>query len=150
MAQPVTLDAQHVWVGDGTVYTLPEFRIAGLYAPANAEISTDAFAMPAATPPVFYLNANAKWGDKLVTGGCDEGCAAYIMAELRDAATGDVIPGFEREKCIHMDVDSSRIPLQWAGSAGGDGSSSAGLAPGQLVQLRIFFRDATIYSLSFQ
>lgn len=167
MAQPVTLDGQHVWVGDGSIFTLPEFRIAGLYAPANAEISTEPFVMPAAAAtPSFYLNADAKWGSKLVTGGCDEGCAAYLMAELQDAATGDVIPGFEREKCILMDIDSNRIGLQWGsgggGGGGGDGgdghgpasrgaSSSAAskAAAGQLVSLRIFFRDATIYSLSF-
>ena len=45
MAPPLTLDGQHVWVGDGAVYTLPEYRIAGLYAPANGEISTPPFVL---------------------------------------------------------------------------------------------------------
>ena len=31
-----------------------------------------------------------------MTGGCDEGCSAYIFAEVVDAATGDVITGYSR------------------------------------------------------
>jgi hypothetical protein len=46
MAQPVLSPAfpdQHVWVDNGTVFTLPQFRMAGLYAPANAELSSQRF-----------------------------------------------------------------------------------------------------------
>eukprot|EP01046_Picozoa_sp_COSAG06_P016227 COSAG06_NODE_1068_length_10831_cov_4.318300_1_plen_62_part_00 len=46
MAQPVLSPAfpdQHIWVDNGTVFTLPQFRMAGLYAPANAELSSQRF-----------------------------------------------------------------------------------------------------------
>ena len=47
MSQPVVHNNQHVWVSDTGVYTLPLYRISGMYAPANAEFSTQSFAVPA-------------------------------------------------------------------------------------------------------
>jgi len=76
MSQPVVHNDQHVWVSDTGVYALPLYRIAGMYAPANGEFSTHLFAVPAAGLTGLWVNVDAKWRGNLVTGGCDEGCAA--------------------------------------------------------------------------
>ena len=77
MAPPVLYNGDLVFVDNGAVYTLPGGRIAGLYAPANGRFTTPSFMIPSANP-TLSLNVNASWGRKLVTGGCDEGCAAYV------------------------------------------------------------------------
>ena len=140
MASPVTFGDAHVWVDDGGVYTLPLYRLAGLYAPANAAVVTAAFAVPAA--PLF-LNADARWRGRVAATGnrtCDEGCAAYVMAELL-FDNGTVVPGFDRAACILVDVDDLRVPLVWQGGA--DLGSLAGMS----ARLRFLFRDATLYGI---
>ena len=63
MAPPVAIGDELLWVGStGSVYTLPMFRIAGLYAPANAEFSTAAFTMPSEP---LWLNAAARWHGRM-------------------------------------------------------------------------------------
>ena len=79
------------------------YRIAGVYAPANGEFSTRLFSMPNDGVDSLYINVDAHWHGYIVTGGCDEGCAAYVMVELQDE-NNDVIPGFERNKCTLMNV----------------------------------------------
>jgi hypothetical protein len=164
MAPPVAVRDELVWVGStGRVYTLPAYRVAGLYAPANGEVSTPNFTVPAAAP--LWINAAAKWAGREVTGGCDEGCAAYVFAAVLDAATGEEIPGFGVKQALPMkDVDGLRLPLRWkkgaSGSADGaaDGAGADGAAPapstvnstrlaGRDVRLRIYFRDATVYAV---
>ena len=156
MAQPVAHEGQLLWVGStGDVYTLPSGRIAGLYAPANGEISSPAFAMPPGATPAasrLTLNAAAAWRGALVTGGCDEGCNAYVFCELQDAETGAVVPGFERTAFdTLMGVDGSALALTWGrGANGAVGSGGGGVNGGRPVRLRIGFRDATIYALDIQ
>jgi len=137
MSQPVLHQQHHLWVSDTAVYTLPLYRIAGVYAPANGEFSSTSFPMPSSG---LWINAAAKWKGNLVTGGCDEGCAAYIMVELQDALTQTTLPGFERQKCILMDVDGLQLPLKWS-------DASTFPKAGTMVNLRFSFRDATIYAI---
>ena len=152
MSQPVTYDDRLVWVADTGVYTLPMYRLAGIRAVANGEFSTDAFAVPAATLgggsngslEGLSVNVDASWKGFIVTGGCDEGCAAYLMAELQDANTNRTIPGFERGNCILMNIDGLRVPLKW--DRNGTVTAPPAPAAGSLVRLRFYFRDATIYS----
>ena len=139
MSQPVVYNEQHVWVSDTGVYTLPKYRVAGVYAPANGEFSTRLFTLGAGGINSLYMNADAHWHGNIVTGGCDEGCAAYVMVELQDEH-GMVLPGFERNKCTLMNVDDINIGLKWAGSP-------TPPAPGTPVKLRVYFRDATIYAI---
>ena len=144
-------EPRHVWVADGAVYTLPQFRVAGLYAPANAEFSTPAFALPAPSAAAttasqggscqLTVNAEAKWGALLQTGGCDEGCAAYLLAELRDASTDKPLPGFERDSFVPiMNATGLALPLLW-------NNTPALPTGGEPVSLRLYFRDATVYSI---
>jgi hypothetical protein len=74
MAPPVSFDDRLLWIGStGSAYSLPSYRVAGIYAPANGEFNTKSFAYPAGG---LYVNAVATWHGDTVTGGCDEGCNA--------------------------------------------------------------------------
>lgn len=74
MAPPVQFGDRLLWIGStGSTYSLPSYRIAGLYAPANGEFNTPAFIYPATG---LYVNADVTWHGGTVTGGCDEGCNA--------------------------------------------------------------------------
>ena len=57
MSQPVVFNQQHIWVSDTAVYTLPMYRVAGVYAPANGEFSTKYFAVPEGGLSGLWLNA---------------------------------------------------------------------------------------------
>lgn len=71
---------------------------------------------------------------------CDEGCAAYLMVALHDAATGKVVAGYEKEQLVFTDVDGTRLPLDWKGKTGSE-------LAGKTVYLRIFYRDATVFAV---
>ena len=92
MAQPALLNGRHIFVGNGKVYALPMHRLAGLYAPANGEMSTPPFELPAtarttttttttAAPLMMTVNADVLWESGFVTGngGCDEGCVLTYL-----------------------------------------------------------------------
>ena len=163
MAPPVPFNDRLLWLGStGSVYSLPMFRIAGIYAPANGEFNTGVFTYPAAG---VFVNAEATWKGETATGGCDEGCNAYIFGELLDANTGQPIVGHTRAESLPMmNVSGTKLPLRWRTVT----SAGAGLvepqtrsnkpppcAPGTTgcplvgaaVQLRLFFRDATIFAV---
>lgn len=100
----------------------------------NCEFSTPVFAMPSQgltlDADVAYSPVEGETGRK------------YLMAELR-GTEGRVIPGYEREKCLFENQDGRALPLAWDGKTGGE-------LIGQNVQLRLFFREARIYSVSGQ
>ena len=171
MAQPATLDRKHVFVGSNAqVLSVPQYRISGLYSYSNAEVVTPAVTVPSSGGgggggrPIA-LNANATWAGRLVTGGCDEGCAAYIFVEVLDAASNVTIEGFDRYNfSTLMAVDGGELPLRWGNntstSTSSDGATSEGagthlpsvvrnttLLAGRQVRFRFGFRDATIYAL---
>ena len=121
MAPPVPHGDELVWVGStGYVYTLPMYRVAGLYAPANGEFNTPVFTMPEGP---LWVNADARWQAPLGTTyqgvqGCDEGCAAYVFAAVLDAATGDEIAGYGAEDShVLMNTTGLRLPLLWNASS---------------------------------
>jgi hypothetical protein len=143
MANPVTIGSEHLWLSAGEVWSLPKYRVAGLYAPANGELSTAPFTWPAGGVAV---NAALRWRGRTVTGGCDEGCAGYLFFELLDADSRMPIPGYERSNSkVLTDVDDQGLPVEW-----GRMISPPALAHGQVVVLRLFFRDATVYSVDAQ
>ena len=145
MAPPVPHAEQLLWVGStGSVYTLPMYRIAGIYAPANGEFSSPVLTVP--TEPL-WVNANVSWHGQLKTTfegvrGCDEGCAAYLYAAVLDAASGEELEGFGVAQTVPMmDVDGQRLPLRWK-----NGRDTASLV-GKRVRVRLYFRDAYVYAL---
>ena len=139
-----------MWVGStGAVFTLPLYRIAGIYAPANGEFNTPAFTVPSTA---LWVNLDARWYGQLNTTyhgvrGCDEGCAAYFYASVLDAVTGQEIPGYGVEQTNPMmDVNAVQVPLQWRGG-GGHGMVDTTPLVGTHVKLRLHFRDATVYAV---
>ena len=115
----------------------------GLHAPANAEFSSQIF--ESRLVPSLWLNVDARWrgaGSHLWgTEICDEGCAAYVMAELYSADDLHTpLPGFERQHCVFFNVDELRLRLRWKGAAQVSSVVKA-------VVVRLFFRDATVYAL---
>ena len=139
-------------------FTRPSQRLGGLTAPANAVFSTKVFAWPASG--AVWLNANSSWWNHSTPGAiqplahCDQGCQAYILAELIDAASGATIPGYEKEKCILRNVEGSKLPLHWKQGHDEDDAESTGPAQlaalqphvGQEVRLRLYFRAAIVYA----
>ena len=87
--------ARHAWLGVG------EWRVGGLYAPANAQFRSANLTLP--TRPLV-LNADVAWpGISDPASQCDtlqELCQGYVMVELVDPATGDVEPGYEANDCV--------------------------------------------------
>ena len=124
------------------VYGILKHRISGLYAAANGAFSTPLFAYPG-EDHYIWVNANASWPSHPDDHsgnpeGCDEGCAAYIMAELLDK-NNNVFPGYNRGNCIIINQDGLELPLQW--------NVAKSLPPGTPVKLRLYFRDAIIYGI---
>eukprot|EP00040_Diaphanoeca_grandis_P030981 m.184414 g.184414 ORF g.184414 m.184414 type:complete len:512 (+) comp32187_c0_seq2:119-1654(+) len=151
MAPPVQFRDELVWVGStGLVYTLPLYRIAGVYAPANGEFNTVAFTMPRAP---MWINADAQWHGQLNTTfegvrGCDEGCAAYLYAAVLDAATGDELPGYGvRQANVLMNIDGQKLPLQWRDGDGNSTLVDTSPLAGRAVRLRLYFRDTIVYAV---
>ena len=151
MAAPVTSsDGQsHVWIDTEVVYTLPLFRLAGLWSPTNAEVSSAPFSLPPGVQ--LWINADAKWAGLTWSSSydgstaCDVGCAAYVMAEMRYAngpLKDTVVPGHERSGCVLQNVDGLKLPLQWSGAPPYKPASRF-----EKVYLRLFFRDATIFAI---
>ena len=161
MEQPVPFNGSLVWLDNGAVWGVPQHRLAGLSCASNGEFSTATFGFPAAKAAKaaaaggqgggLWLEADALWGEKpgvgpeWRAGGCngvggsDEGHAAYVQVELRDGATRQVIPGYEKDGCILMNK-AGRLPLAWT-------NATQPIAAGAAVYARVYFRDATVYAL---
>ena len=134
-------DTQMVWVGSGEVYTLPLHRDVGLWAPANTRVRVPAFDLSRATAAtLLFINADAHWGPPLLQGGCDETCAAYVLAELEDA-DGNVIEGYDRTHFNPiMDANAVNLPLRW------NNSTQLPLGHGN-VTVKVWFRAAKVYAV---
>jgi hypothetical protein len=149
MKSPLPVDkmARHIWITSGTVFSLPMHRIVGIFTPGNGEFTTKPFAMPdlgKQNGDGLVINAAIEWPGGNHVGGADEGRQAYVMVELRNATTGKIFPGFEKEACVLLDA-SGVLPLTWNASI--TNTTPADVSVGSAVQLRIYFRAATIYSI---
>ena len=137
-APALTVRDEHVWITAAGVFSLPLYRVVGVTASANATFSSPPLTLPALP---LWANMAAGWhgappGDM----PCDEACASYVAAELRDQATGDVVPGFEREKCLLMDIDGLRVPLLWQGV-------NTTHMVGRRVIVRFYLRRASVFAI---
>lgn len=122
--------------GGSEIVGVPEDRLFYITCHANGEFTTDRFIMP---PSGLQLNVAASY----VSRTQPIYNQAYVMVEILDAeqgVQGRVIEGFEKERCVLMDVDNLHYPLTWQGS---DLSRLAGRA----VRLRFYFRAARIYGV---
>lgn len=132
--EPMAVDDRLLWVIDNQVCGLPEDRIFFVGSMANAEFSTPAFEM---VQGPIVLNAALCYHDAEARGMQGQ---AYIMAELLDA-DGTVIEDFEKGKCVIQHMNDNTVSLRWGDV---DGSALAG----KNVRLRLYLRDARIYSVT--
>lgn len=146
MTNPIVYMDSHLWLGStGAAYSLPLFRIAGLWSESNAEVAIGPVVLP---ENALTLNADVSWKGKLVTGGCDEGCNAYVFAEVQEPGTRQPLPGYARADALPlMDVDGLRLPLQWGRNATVNQRRTTADLVGRPVVIRLFFRSAVVYAL---
>jgi hypothetical protein len=149
MANPLFYNGSQIWVDNGKVWGIEENRLAGLFSSSNAEFTTLPFAYPAqtsaglgaGTAPALWVNAEARWPGGNGVGGADEGHAAYILAELQDASTGKVLPNYTRDGFVVLNDGGTKLPLVWKNA------TASPVAPGTVVQVKFYFREATIYAV---
>ena len=111
-------------------YSTPVDRITWVGAQSNAEFSSALFKMPARA---LTVNLQSGTGTLLPD-------QAYVMVEARQP-DGHVIEGYERERCLYIDVDGTTLPLRWGEK------DTTGLA-GRDVCLRFSLRDARVYAVN--
>ena len=122
------------WVTDQEVYALPEKRMFYLHARHNTEIVTNAFVLENAISQLQVAFGSPDAGRQ---GALNQG---YVMAELL-TPDGSVIPGCERENCLHHTSNESTLPLNW-----GDGGAAQAYL-GKSVRLRLLMRDVKLYGI---
>jgi len=118
---------------ESEVYGVPVDRLFYIGSMASAQMSTIPFTMP---DQPLYLNIEAGLHREELRMRYQ----SYVMAELLDEQ-GQVIAGYNKEKCIGHEIDDLHWPLRW------EGQDATELA-GQTMQLRLYFRDARIYALT--
>ena len=128
---PMVIGGQLLWLRGNRLVGLPEDRISGMSARANGEFSTRLFTMPEAE---LTLNAAVPAVERPFAKD-----QAYVMVAVLDDQ-GEVVSGFEAEKCVISKDDRPAIPLKW-------GASSARQLAGKSIRLRFYLRGATIYGV---
>jgi hypothetical protein len=141
---PMNIGGKLLWLNANRLEGLPEDRISGVSARANGEFSTKAFTMPNGD---LLLNAAIPSPDRPWVRRNPQ---PYLMVEIRNAQ-GNVIPGYERSKCVIWDgttspnrntqVDVTNKPLLWSGV-------SARKLAGQNISLRFYFGGSTVYAVT--
>ncbi len=129
---PMKIDGYLLWRRGRTLLGLPEDRISGVGARANGEFSLRPFCMPDAD---LFLNAAAPSPERAFAGK-----QSYVLVAVLDDK-GQVIPGFEADKCVIQNEDRRDIPLKW-------GDVSARSLSGRTIRLRFYLRSANIYAVT--
>jgi hypothetical protein len=128
---PMIIGGNLLWLRGTMLLGLPENRISGVGANANAEFSTRPIRMPDAD---LLLNAAVPAAERPFAGD-----QAYVMVAVLDDAA-KVIPGFEADKCVIQNKDIPGFGLKW-------GDSSARQLAGKTIRLRFHLRSANIYAV---
>ncbi|MCF7816797.1 MAG: hypothetical protein K9M54_02845 [Kiritimatiellales bacterium] len=129
---PMIIDGQILFRFARHLVGMKQDRISYVGARANAEFSTTSFQMPQAD---LYLNAAVPSPDRTFATQ-----QAYVMVAVLDDQ-GEVVPGFEAEKCLVQNNDKIDLPLRWQ-------EKSARELAGRNISLRIFLRSANIYAVT--
>jgi hypothetical protein len=129
---PMIMDGKILFLRGHLLLGMPQDRISYVGARANAEFSTTLFQMPQAD---LCLNAAVPSPDRAF--GAQQG---YVMVAALDDK-GEVVPGFECEKCVIQNADKTDLPLRWAGK-------SARELAGRNIRLRFSLRSANIYAVT--
>lgn len=88
-----------------------------------------------------------KFAGKRLSVNYSTSVAGYLRAELQDAE-GRIIPGRSWQACDPIVGNEIDHVVHWRN--GDDVSSDVGMFAGKAVRLRIFMRDARLYSIQFQ
>ena len=129
---PMVIDGKILFHFGDQLLGMKQDRISYVGARANAEFSTILFEMPEAD---ISLNAAVPSPDRAFA--TDQ---AYIMVAALDEE-GNVIPGFEQEKCLIQNEDRIDLPLRW-------NERSARELAGRMISLRFYLRSANVYAVS--
>jgi hypothetical protein len=111
-------------------YSTPIDRMTWVGSQSNAEFSSRVFEVPERP---LTVNIESGTGTLLPD-------QAYVMVEVRQP-DGQVIEGYEREKCVFIDMDGTALPLRW-------GEKDTSGLTGRDVCLRFYLRDARIYAVN--
>lgn len=131
---PMVIDGQLLFHFGSQLLGMKADRISYVGARANAEFSTVPFQMP---PGDLCLNAAVPSPERSFAGA-----QAYVMAAVV-GEDGQVVPGFEAEKCVVQNADQIALPLRW-------GDKSARELAGRKIRLRFHIRSANIYAVTSQ
>ena len=126
---------------------------ANLFLPVLLVTTTSAIAAPTLTPLETNTQVTSISGDGTVVVGVVGG-AVFRWTKASGlvviggnsngnpsvSSDGTTIAGYEKERCVMMDVDGLALPLRWDGAPP--------IAVGTKVALRLYFRDATMFALS--
>jgi len=129
---PMVIDGILLFHFGNQLLGMKEDRISFVGARANAEFDTRRFMMPAGD---LCLNASVPSTDRSFATK-----QAYVMAAVLDEK-GNVVPGYEAEKCIIENADKTDLPLRW-------GDKSARELAGRSIGLRFYLRSANIYAVT--
>jgi hypothetical protein len=135
LCQPMTDGDNLVWIINSSRFILNRKRICYVYNRANAEIITRPFR---SSGKQMMLEVDFGAMLREVAPSSQQG---YIMAELTDQR-GEVIEGFESSKCLFEVSEQTSLPLKWGTQILPDKINDVPL------RLRLYFRDARIYSLT--
>lgn len=131
---PMIIGGQFLFHFGNHLVGMKQDRISYAGARANAEFSTTSFVMPAGD---LLLNAAVPSPDRAFAAR-----QAYVMAAVVDE-NGNVVPGFEAEKCLIQNDEEIDLPLLWSGR-------SARELAGKNIRLRFHLRSANIYAVTFR
>ncbi|MFA6544759.1 MAG: hypothetical protein WCS99_10060 [Limisphaerales bacterium] len=129
---PMNLNGMTLFRFGNKLLGMKQDRISYVGARANAEFSTTPFQMPKGD---LLLNAAAPAPERAFAAQ-----QAYIMVAVLDDK-GEVVPGFEREKCVIQNADKIDLPLRWNGK-------SARELFGRNIRLRFSLRSASIFAVT--
>ncbi|MCX6910343.1 MAG: hypothetical protein NTY01_20185 [Verrucomicrobia bacterium] len=129
---PMVIDGTLVFHFGNQLFGMKQDRISYVGSRANAEFSTASFQMSQAD---LCLNAAVPSPERAFAAN-----QAYVMAAVLDDK-GEVVPGFERDKCVIQNADKIDLPLRWGGK-------SARELAGRNIRLRFSLRSANIYAVT--
>lgn len=123
----------------GIEETDPPFkRDHGIGSVSNAEFTTPVFTVP---DKPLRLNVNTLHGTTALSE------APYVMVEVL-TPDGEVIPGFERRRCIIGDINALDYQLSWDNFLSPKNLDlELSRLTGREVALRFYIRDARVYAL---
>jgi hypothetical protein len=130
---PMTINGRHLWVIRGSTYGLPEDRVFFAGSMGSSTFTTPQFTV---SKQSVTVNASLCYHESEKRGMRGQ---SFIMAEVLDE-NGQVIPKFEKDKCIIRHIPGDTQVLRW------NGTSSWPLE-GKNVSVRITMRDARVYAL---